>query len=72
MDEKGYVEGNVFVSLSEIINRDLDGFLDRLGERLVDNECLMDISYKPVGVVDGKIVIRVRGDVSEVIAMNEE
>lgn len=72
-DENGYVEGNVVVPLSNIIDNDLEGFLDLLGEKLVENDCLMDISYKPVGViVDQGIIIWVRGDVSEVIRMNEE
>lgn len=77
-DENGYVEGNVIVPLSDIIDNDLEGFLDLLGEKLVANECLMDISYKAVGVTeeqnndDRGIIIWVRGDASEVIRMNEE
>lgn len=73
VDENGYVEGNVIVPLSDIISNDFEGFLDLLGEKLVENDCLMDISYKPVGVIaDQGIIIWVRGDVSEVIRMNEE
>lgn len=70
-DENGYVEGNVIVPFSNIIDRDLEGFLDLLGEKLVANECLMDISYKAIEVTeDQNVIIWVRGDASEVMEMN--
>lgn len=77
MDEDCYVTGRVMVSLSELIDNDLDSFLDLLGERLVDSPCLMDISYKAVGVTnidsgDTDIIIEVTGDVSEVIEIEDE
>lgn len=77
MDDDCYVTGRVKVSLSELIDNDLESFLDLLGERLVDNPCLMNVSYKAVGITDidsgdADIIIEVTGDVSEVIETEDE
>ena len=74
-DENGYIKGNVAIPLSDIINYDLEGFLDLLALKLVDNECLMNINYKAVGIDDvdsGNIIIEVSGDVSEILMDEEE
>ena len=55
----------VSVGLHEIIDLDLEGFNDLIGE-LVGNPLLMDIDFKPIGVnEDGSIIISVIGDDSE-------
>jgi hypothetical protein len=54
------------VELHEIINNDLEGFLDILSERAVGNGLLMDIAYRVVAVQDdGTLILEVDGDDSE-------
>ncbi len=76
-DSDGFITGNVAVPLSDIIGNDFEGFLDLLDIKLVDNECLMSISYKAVGITDiesgnADIIIEVTGDVSEIIERDYE
>ena len=76
-DENGYVTGRVAVPLSDIIDNDLEGFLALLAEKLVNNDCLMDINYKAIGIEntesgDANIIIEVSGDVSEILEEDEE
>lgn len=76
-DANGYVSGCVAVPLSEIINSDFEEFLDMLAVKLVDNECLMDIRYKAVGIEntdseDANIIMKVSGDISEIVNMNND
>jgi len=57
----------VTVSFYELIDGDLESFLDTLSEAVTGSESgLMDITYRPVGVTDdGRIVVAVTGDVSD-------
>lgn len=68
-DEDNYIAGVVKVTLMEIINNDLEGFLDIIPEKLTGSCCLMDVSYEIVGAAPGKdaILIKVTGDISEVV-----
>jgi hypothetical protein len=64
-DPSGWVDDIVVkVDLSEIIESDLEGFLDLLGE-LVGSPLMQDISYHVVGHDDDTLHIEVHGDVSE-------
>lgn len=72
MDENGYVTGRVAIPLSDIIDHNFEEFLDLVAKKLVDNDCLMDINYKAVGIDniesgDADIILEVSGDVSEII-----
>lgn len=67
IDRDGYLSGNIVIELDEVISCDQEQFLDLCAIRLVDNECLMDISYKAVGICSDGIIINVRGDVSEIL-----
>ena len=49
MDESGYIEGAVSVSLSDLIDNDLDNFLDFLADKLIGSVCFSDINYKIIG-----------------------
>lgn len=63
----GYVKGEVYVHLSDIIDNDLEGFLDLISEALVGSTLLMDVNYNVVRVAeDGKLVLEVTGDPSMV------
>lgn len=75
-NEDGYVTGCVAVALSDIIDNDLEQFLDLIAEKLVANDCLMDINYKAIGIIDvdsgnANIIIEVTGDVSNILDMEE-
>lgn len=65
LDKDGYISGEVAVELNDIINADLEGFLDLISERLIGPSVLADISYEVSGVNGtGQVVIKVTGDPS--------
>ena len=56
------------VHLSDIIDNDLEGFLDLLSEKLIGSPLLMDINYDVVdSTAEVCIIIKVRGDVPEIL-----
>lgn len=61
--EPGFVEKEVVVSLSEVINNDNEGFLDILEKRtLGKNGVLSDIEYEIVGhLPQNELRIKVSG-----------
>lgn len=68
IDKNGYITGNVVANLTEIIDADLESFLDILSIRLTGSDLLTDISYEPIGFLQGYgLVIQVHGCVSEVL-----
>lgn len=73
-DENNYVEGYVRMHISDMIDNDLETFLDLLSLKLVGNELLMDINYNVVGLADEQdtLILKVRGDVSMVMELDEE
>lgn len=68
-DEDGFVTGCVAVPLTDVIDYDLEGFLDLLAIKLVDNETLMDIRYELVGTESSDLLIKVTGNVSEILEL---
>lgn len=58
----GYISGVVHVDLNDVIEKDLEGFLDTLSSKLTGTELLSDIKYTVVGVEDGDLAIKVEGD----------
>ncbi|MCA1320547.1 hypothetical protein LC085_11550 [Bacillus tianshenii] len=72
-DENNYVEGVLPVSLSNIIDNDLEGFLDIISEDLVGSPTLMDVNYSVVGHQDEwTVLIKVSGDASQILDEEEE
>ncbi len=78
MDETGYITGNVLVGTDDMIDNNIDEFLDIIAERLTGSPCLMEINYEVVGVVGkedkeraGLIIMEVRGDASEILDCEE-
>lgn len=68
-----YVKGYVLIEPNEMLETDLDGFLDLLSARLTGNICLMDVDYTPVDTTeDGRIVMQVSGDVSDILEISDE
>ena len=65
-DDNNYIRGIVKVELSDMIENDLDGFLDLISEKLTGSPLLMDIGYEPVSVSEEGLYLLVSGDVSEI------
>ena len=51
-DDNNYIRGIVKVELSDMIENDLEGFLDLISEKLTGSPLLMDIGYEPVSVFE--------------------
>lgn len=72
-DKNGYITGVVRVALSEVIENDIEGFLDILSERLLETDMLSELSYRIVGVEDGRtLLVEVYGHVEELDAESRE
>lgn len=52
----------VDVSLSDIINHDLEGFLDLLSEKATGTVLLMDIQYEIIEHRPASLTLKVTGD----------
>lgn len=63
------VTGVVRVDLGEVIDLNLEGFLDLLSERLTGTPLLGDIQYQVVGLgrSEDELLIRVSGDVTQIV-----
>lgn len=65
-DKNGYVTGVVRVEFSEVIENDVEGFLDILSERLLETDLLSELSYQVVGVEDrSALIVEVYGHVED-------
>lgn len=71
-EDSTYVEVVVEVSLSQLIDNDLDGFLDLMGEKSVGSVLLQDIQYKLVAGHEDVAYIQVIGDVSGIIDFEDD
>lgn len=73
IDEDNRIETEIIVDLCEAVDRDLEGFLDYLSERVTDTPLLMDFSYTVTGVTpEGALIIKVNGDISEILQWKED
>lgn len=71
MNENNYITENIMIHLSDIIDMDLESFLDYLSITVTNSPLLMDISYDAIGILDkNNIIIQVHGDVSTIIENN--
>ena len=61
------VEGIISVCLADVIDNDLESFLDEISEKLTGSPLLMDINYSIVGGAGQTIFLKVSGDVSEIL-----
>lgn len=69
-DDNNYIKGIVEVHILDLIDHDLEGFLDIISTKLVGNELLSDINYDIVGLhPDDKntLYILVSGNVSLIL-----
>lgn len=66
--EKGVISAVVSMDLSDLIDNDLEGFLDVCSEKLTGGALLADIDYRVVGhTEDTTILVEVSGDVSGIL-----
>jgi hypothetical protein len=63
-DREGWLTGVIAVDLSEIIDLDLEQFLDLIAVRLSGSELLCDIDYAVVGHAGDELHLKVSGDTS--------
>lgn len=67
--ETGYVSGEVLVDVNDIVDYDLEGFLDILSERLIGSDLLSDINYQVAGHIPPQTLkVTVTGDISIALA----
>lgn len=67
MDDAGYIEGVVSITLASLIDSDFENFLDLVAERLIGSVCLSDIDYKIVGCASSdEVLLLVSGHADEV------
>ncbi len=67
-NKDNYITGNLVVHVSELINNDLESFLDRLSEALTGSPLLMNIDYSIIGVLSpDDLIIKVSGDVTAIL-----
>jgi hypothetical protein len=66
-----YVEGVVAIDLGDLIDLELEGFLDKLSQLLTGGELLMDIQYEVVGHEKDSLWMKISGNAKEVVETEE-
>jgi hypothetical protein len=73
IDKEGYLRGVIAVDLNEIVERDLEGFLSLLSQRLSNTDVLADIYYEIVGFdAPDTLYLETWGDPSMVLECSEK
>lgn len=72
LDEHNYIETWILIDLCEVVDRDLEGFLDYISEKACGSDMLMDINYRVSGAKEDMIILTVGGDVSMILDMEDE
>ena len=74
VDENYVLEGKVKIELGEIIDGDLESFLDLLDEKLTDGLMLQEINYEMIKCIpeENSIIFNASGDLSDRIYELEE
>lgn len=62
-----WIEGEIKIDFNQIVSLDLDGMCDQVSLRLTGTEILENFTYTPIGIEDGKVVLKVRGDATAII-----
>jgi hypothetical protein len=72
-NRQGYITGTVAIDLGDVIDGDLEAFLDLLSEALTGSGLLMDINYRLVGVDDDHTMrLEVTGDPQQIQADDDD
>lgn len=74
-DENHYIEGVVKVHISDMIDNNLEGFLDLISIGLVDSDLLMDVNYSVIGLCEDEpdtLYLLVSGDASMVLNSSDD
>lgn len=71
-DDDGFVSGLAAMDMSELIDNDVDQHNDAIGEALVGSCLLMQPTATPVDIQNGRIIMKLDGDASEIIAGFDE
>ena len=69
---RGEVKGIVPILMEDLLDMNLDEFLDSLAEKLTGSSLLLDTRYEIVGHLENTLLLEVRGDPSEILKMEDE
>lgn len=73
VDADGIVSGLSVLTMSELVNNDLEHHCDVIGNDLVGSPLLMEPTATPVSVrPDGSLIVRLEGDATEIINLFDE
>jgi len=73
MDDAGYIEGVISLSLASLIDSDYENFLDLISNNLIGSVCLSDIQYEIVGCSSAdKVLLLVSGHADDVSCVNDD
>lgn len=72
-EDNPYISGIIQMEFNTLLKSDFESVLDEMSYQLTGTPLLMDITYKPIDVTDdGNIIVWVRGDVSNIIEVDDE
>ena len=72
-DVHGYITVTVPVDLNDLLEGDLETFLDDLAEKAIGSIMFCDMAYKASGVTDeGQVLIEVTGDPADYLWAEDE
>lgn len=62
-----WIEGEIKIDFNQIVRLDLEGLADQVSLRLTGTEILENFTYSPIGIEDGRVILKVRGDATAII-----
>ena len=73
IDDNNFIDADVVLDVSALIDHDFEGFLDLLSLGATDTEILSEIEYKVIALTtQGNLIFRVRGNVSMILDMEAD
>lgn len=73
VDEYGFIETDVILDISALIDHDFEGVLDLLSLGATDTELLSEIEYTATSLTEqGNLVFKVRGNISMIDDMEAD
>jgi hypothetical protein len=66
-DDRGFISGEVRISINDLMNHNISELMDMMSERLTGSPLLADFSFAVLRAEDQMIVFQVTGDVSMIL-----
>ncbi len=68
IDDSGFIETKVVMSVSALIDHDFEGFLDLVSLCATDTELLTEIEYEALSITSqGNVIFRVKGNINMIL-----